>query len=240
MTPYFEAGKKHVPNFLVSISQYFRRCRWCIYDMYDPCIYMEVCVWYFKIPTLRLIQCFWGNSTQVTSKDGLTSGYINIILPQMAETYLFFGDSVVQVKVCDPKLSQFRVLYQQDLFFSQFSGFPLFAPQCWWTKLDPSLFELQRIGRVRAGVEVAFKRYGNQDVPLVTSSPWSSTVRPLKNAGWEGNNHSANPTLRRCLTHLTLRFPPFVSAAVALVQRHTDNETLGWWLMPLHLSTHLT
>ena len=44
MTPYFEAGKKHVPIFLVIISQISR----VVDDVYMTCMthasYMEVCV----------------------------------------------------------------------------------------------------------------------------------------------------------------------------------------------------
>lgn len=111
----------------------------------------------------------------------------------MAETY-----SVVQVKVCDPKLSQFRVLYHQDLLFcvSQFSGLPPF-----WTAMTWKSFWTPRIGRVAGwGRSSHSKRYGNQDVESLVPPEVQQFV-PWKMAGWEGNNHSANPTLRRCLTH---------------------------------------
>lgn len=73
-------------------------------------------------------------------------------------------------------ISQFRVLYHQDLLFcvSQFSGLPLFEPR--WSKS----FELQGSDGCGLGVEVAFKRYGNQDVPLVTSPPEVQQFAPWK------------------------------------------------------------
>ena len=131
--------------------------------------------------------------TQVTSKDGLTSGYINIILPQMAETYLFFRGFCSSSQGMWSQIIPISCLVSSGSFVLCFS---IFGASTFLNRDDPSLFELQ------GSDEVAFKRYGNQDVPLVTSSPWSSTVRPLKN-GWLGRhpNHSANPTLRRCSTH---------------------------------------
>ena len=102
------------------------------------------------------------------------------------------------------------------------------------------VFWTPKIGRVRAGVEVAFKRYGNQDVESPVPLKFNSSP-PEKWLVAKASQPFSKSHLAALLdAPTTLRFPPFVSAAVALVQRHTDNETLGWWLVPLHLSTHQT
>ena len=145
MTSYFEAGKKTCSKLFGNYISNFLGCRWCIYDMYDPRIlHGSVCVCLKNTDVLRWIRCLWGMIFRKphtgTWKDELTSGYANKSFQKWLKHIVFLGDSVVKVKVRDPKLSQFRVLYHQDLLFcvSQFSGLPLFEPP--WSKS----FELQR------------------------------------------------------------------------------------------------
>ena len=100
MTPYFEAGKK---NMFQTVWYLYLKFPGVVDDVYMTFVrsmhptWKCVCVFCVYMSKYRRttfdsmpLRNDFRVLTQVTSKDGLTSGYINIILPQMAETYLFF------------------------------------------------------------------------------------------------------------------------------------------------------